>query len=218
MSNLFDPTYQANQERAEFNPNADNRPKSPSVSPVLKTLFWISCILILPLIYYIVKKNTFLKMQNSINDAASGVDVQLAKRADTLTKLADQVKSYKKHEASVFEEVAQYRSLLNSGNTIQNSAQIEALNTSILGRLMAIYENYPELKASVLYQELMDQTTYIEREIAATRRLYNSKVTRFNTEIFMFPASIVASSMHLSTMPLYVASSKQRQDVSMKDL
>lgn len=217
MANLFDQRNPEPQE-TEFNPVADNRAKGPKYGTAVKVIWYLSFLLIFPLIFHLVKRNSFFKMQNAINEASSGIDVQLAKRADTLTKLVDQVRSYKVHEASVFEDVAKYRNLVNAGNGVAHAEEIQKMNDSIFGRLMAVYENYPELKADKLYKELMDQTTYIERELAAARRLYNGKVNSFNTEIFMIPSSIVASTMGLVTAPLYRASSKQREDVSMANL
>ncbi|MFV8413873.1 LemA family protein [Mycoplasma sp. Sp48II] len=216
MPNLFNNSEVKNPEGLE--PVADNTPVVAKASTGAKVVVYASFILILPVIWYIVRRNKFLRMQNDINEAASGIDTQLQKRSDTLNKIVLQVKSYKIHEEKVFEDVAKLRSLTLAGNTAANSQEIESLNNSIFGRLMAVGENYPELKADSLYKELMEETVYLERELAAARRLYNSKVNAFNMQIMTWPDNVVASNMQLSTAPLFQASTKARQDVDMNEL
>ncbi|MFV8483661.1 LemA family protein [Mycoplasma sp. Z473B] len=216
MSNLFNNSELKNPEGLE--PVADNTEVAAKASTPAKVVVYASFIFIIPVIWYIVRRNKFLRMQNEINEAASGIDTQLQKRSDTLNKIVLQVKSYKIHEEKVFEEVAKLRSLTLSGNTAANSEEIESLNNSIFGRLMAVGENYPELKADGLYKELMEETVYLEREIAAARRLYNSKANAFNMQIMTWPDNVVSSNMKLSTVPLFQASAKARKDVDMNEL
>ncbi|MHA3796158.1 LemA family protein [Mycoplasma sp. HF14] len=216
MSNLFNNSEVKNPQGLE--PVADNTPVLAKASTAAKVVVYISFILIIPIIWYIICRNKFLRMQNEINEAASGIDTQLQKRSDTLNKIVLQVKSYKIHEEKVFEDVAKLRSLTLAGNTAANSQEIESLNNSIFGRLMAVGENYPELKADSLYKELMEETVYLEREIAAARRLYNSKANAFNMKIMTWPDNVVSSNMQLSTTPLFQASAKARQDVDMNEL
>ncbi|MFV8478144.1 LemA family protein [Mycoplasma sp. B6400] len=216
MSNLFNNSEVKNTEGLE--PVADNIPVAAKASTGAKVVVYASFIFIIPVIWYIVRRNKFLRMQNEINEAASGIDTQLQKRSDTLNKIVLQVKSYKIHEEKVFEDVAKLRSLTLAGNTAANSQEIESLNNSIFGRLMAVGENYPELKADSLYKELMEETVYLERELAAARRLYNSKVNAFNMQIMTWPDNVVSSNMKLSTAPLFQASTKARQDVDMNEL
>ncbi|MFV8476054.1 LemA family protein [Mycoplasma sp. VS403A] len=216
MSNLFNNSELKNPEGLE--PVADNTEVAAKASTPAKVVVYASFIFIIPVIWYIVRRNKFLRMQNEINEAASGIDTQLQKRSDTLNKIVLQVKSYKIHEEKVFEDVAKLRSLTLSGNTAANSEEIESLNNSIFGRLMAVGENYPELKADGLYKELMEETVYLEREIAAARRLYNSKANAFNMQIMTWPDNVVSSNMKLSTVPLFQASAKARKDVDMNEL
>ncbi|MFV8470469.1 LemA family protein [Mycoplasma sp. AA7A] len=216
MSNLFNNSELKNPEGLE--PVADNTEVAAKASTPAKVVVYASFIFIIPVIWYIVRRNKFLRMQNEINEAASGIDTQLQKRSDTLNKIVLQVKSYKIHEEKVFEDVAKLRSLTLAGNTAANSEEIESLNNSIFGRLMAVGENYPELKADGLYKELMEETVYLEREIAAARRLYNSKANAFNMQIMTWPDNVVSSNMKLSTVPLFQASAKARKDVDMNEL
>lgn len=216
MSNLFDP--RAAQSSEGFSPNVDNSVKPAHVTKPQNVLWFALYIFIAPAIFDMVFRNQFNRMQNEINENASLIQIQLAKRADTLTKLVEQVRSYKDFEKETYAEVAKLRNLTSQTSAVENGAEIERLNNSVFGRLMAVAENYPELKASSLYKDLMENTAYLEREIAASRRLYNSKVTEFNKLLFTFPRNSVASRMKLTTFPLFAASEKQLADVSMDRL
>ncbi|MEA4134222.1 LemA family protein [Mycoplasma sp. 2704] len=218
MANLYSHNEEQNQKG--FEPTASSVEIAAQASTAAKIFLYIimSIPLFLGWIWYFKRKNSLNRMQNDINNSASSIDVQLQKRNDTLVKLVQQVKSYKIHEAEVFENVTKMRSLAAGGRGIENSAEIENLNQSVFGRLMAISESYPELKASSLYTELMDETTYIEREIAAARRNYNAQANTFNKELFTIPTKIVAANMGLSTVRLFQASSKARKDVDMQEL
>lgn len=214
MSNLYNPKNAGNIEG--FEPRIDNDSKKPAVSTAAKVAFWTlgTLFLFIGPIYYISQKNNFMRQQNLINESAGTIEVQLEQRSATLLKLADQVRSYREYEKSILSDITRLRSLKSN---IENAQEIENLNNSLFGRLIAVSENYPELQASKIYQELIEQTSYLERELAAARRLYNSNVNSFNTEIFVFPSSIVASSMNLTTYPMFSTSNQNRQDVSFKD-
>ncbi|CAT04736.1 LemA family [Mesomycoplasma conjunctivae] len=220
MANLYDNSEYKDPQG--FEPAVDNKIIFAQASTAAKIVFWFfgTLLLFAAPIFYIAKRNSLLRQQVEINQASSTIDTQLAKRADTLIKLVDQVKSYKNFEKDILVDVTKLRSnVFNGGNrTINNSVEIDQLNTSIMSRLIATFENYPELKAIEGYNELMQQSVYLEREVSAARRLYNSKVTQFNSEIITFPTNIVSSTMKISTKPLFQASTTQRQDVSMKDL
>ncbi|WP_406613452.1 LemA family protein [Mycoplasma corogypsi] len=199
-----------------FNPNVYNVPVNAKCGGFGKEIWYGSFIFIVPIFVHVSMRNALLREQNDINEAASLIDTQLQKRYDTLTKLVAQVKSYKEYEGSIMQEVTRLRSLIGQGSsTISNSREIESLNNSVFGRLMAISENYPELKASNAYEMLMRETTEIEREIAASRRLYNSKVNNFNQKLFIYPNSVAATSLGLSTAPLFAAAEEHKQDVKM---
>lgn len=214
MSNLYNPKNSANIEGFEL--RIDNDSKKPVVSTAAKVAFWTlgTLFLFIAPIYYISQKNNFMRQQNLINESAGTIEVQLEQRSATLLKLADQVRSYREYEKSILSDITRLRSLKSN---IENAQEIEDLNNSLFGRLIAVSENYPELQASKIYQELIQQTAYLERELAAARRLYNSNVNSFNTQIFIFPSSIVASSMNLTTYPMFSTSNQNRQDVSFKD-
>ncbi|WP_334687116.1 LemA family protein [Mycoplasmopsis felis] len=177
-------------------------------------------LVIFSLIYYFVKRNRFNQLQFKVNNAASSIDVILNQRYDTLTKLVNQVKSYKEFEKETLSDITKMRALTLQGG-IANANELEKLNSSVFGEINvseSFSESYPELQSSSLYKELMNQSTYLERELQAARRTYNSYVNQFNEILFTFPSSIVASMLNLETLPLFVASATQKQDVSMANL
>lgn len=198
-----------------FNPNVQNQviPAKRSTGGLI--LFVIFCILTVGLlaIYLPVKKNYFNRKQMQINQAASGIEVQLAQRRDTLVKLVDATKSSMKFEQSLLKDVVSLRSMaIDKSNAVEANEKIERG----FGRLLAVFEKYPEVRSIQTVQNLMSNADYQEREIAAARRLYNSEVTAFNQEIFTWPACIPATSLKLTTFALFAATEAQKSDVSLK--
>ncbi|AAT28060.1 LemA family protein [[Mycoplasma] mobile] len=200
-----------------FSPNADNRIRRPENPLWLKIIFWISFVLIIPIIFYIVwyikTKNYFIELQTRINQQASGIDIQLAKRRDTLVKTYESVKGYLRHEKDIQENIAKLRSqAINPENRGEVASQIENLTS----QFKISFENYPDLKANTIMIDFMNTIEDLEREIAAARRLYNSDVQRYNQQILSVPGTIVSYNNKLETFPLFVASAQQREDVEIK--
>ncbi len=208
--------YDANAKPAEagFNPNTDNSRHDAKSSSVGKFMFYLFCVLTIGLlfVYKVTKGNWYNSQQIKANEAASNIDVQLAKRRDTLVKLLDATKGYMKYEKELLTDVTRLR---NINVSPQNRNEVSGQMNSAFSRLMMSVENYPDLKANESVQELMNSAEYIEKEIAATRRLYNSTVTVFNQTMFQWPANVVASSMHLATLPMFQASAIQKTDVKL---
>lgn len=218
MANLFDPTKVSSPEG--FSPNVDNTTRKPVASIAAKIIFWVFGIILLfaAPIYFFAKRNSLIREQTEINQAASTIETQLAKRADTLIKVSNLIRSYKEHEQSLFSDIARLRSMRNSGGQIANSSELNELTNNVFSRMALTFENYPELKASELYKEGMEQSIYLEREIAAARRVYNSKVTNFNSSILTWPTTVISSTLGLSTYPLFQATATQRADVDMSKI
>ena len=150
----------------------------------MTTLIIIAIVLIVILILY----NNLVKTINKVKQAESGIDVYLTQRFDLIPNLVECVKSYTKHESSLFEKVAEMRtSYMNT----KDLAEAEKLNSEC-NKLIAYIENYPELKASEQYLSLQQKLTKIESQLQAARRLYNGEVTRYNTKISVVPTNIIA--------------------------
>ena len=163
-------------------------------------------------IYFIVCKNNLNSKQIKVNECASSIDVQLAKRKDTLVKLLDATKSMCNYESSLLKDITKLRaSTINS----QNRNDIDKVTNSAFARLLAVSENYPDIKASESFKTLMNAADYIEREIGAARRTYNSAVSSFNMEIVSWPASYIAAKNNMHTLKMFEASQSQKEDVNL---
>ena len=149
------------------------------------------------ILYSISTKNSFISMREDINKQQANVEVALQRRADLIPNLVATVKGYATHEEKVFTEIAQARSKLagsiNSGNLSEISAANDELS-SALSRLLVLKESYPELKANENFIALQDELAGTENRIAIARRDYNDLVSKYNTKIQKFPASIIANS------------------------
>ncbi|QDY88385.1 LemA family protein [Mycoplasma anserisalpingitidis] len=209
--------------------NVQNQIISPKATTSQKILFalmiFFSCILIFGLIYWPYKwisswPNKLNRLQLEVNDAASLIDVNLQKRKDTLVKLFEETKAYLKFENETFTNVAKLRSLKSEGMSedAKTTQEMNTLMENISRDINISVEAYPELKASKIVSELMSSSEYIESEIAASRRLYNKRVSEFNTEIFTFPILIKAQKMKLHSMSLFAASKESKKDVDMSGL
>ncbi|MDE6894224.1 MAG: LemA family protein [Malacoplasma sp.] len=205
------------QNPGGFNANVDNTQRQAKASFGQKFGWVLLVIFTLGIIWFvsISWKNNLINEQMQINNAASNIQVNEAKRRDTLIKLLEQTKGYMKHEKETLTLVTKYRS---GGTDSNETAKLDNQLANFMMNLNVQYEQYPQLKADSLVRELMSSSQYLETEIAAARRLYNQKVSYFNAEIFMFPKIVLASKIGLSTFALFQATSVQRQDVDMSSL
>ncbi|MGZ5312337.1 MAG: LemA family protein [Solirubrobacterales bacterium] len=143
-------------------------------------------------VIYILSRNSIIASRNRVDEAWSGIDVQLKRRHDLIPNLVEAVKGYATHERETFEKVTQARSQAMGAQGVQQTAQAESALTSALGGLRVVAEQYPELRATENFQQLQNQLSELEDEIQAARRIYNSNVQSYNTKIQQFPMSIVA--------------------------
>lgn len=208
MGNLINTSN--NYNTRGFNPRVDNSIKKANVSIFAKLIWYFSFILIIPILIHISIRNNFFNLQTKINSLSSGIDVQLKKRRDTLIKLLDSTKGFMKHEKSLFIETTKLRKM---EITPEKRTEVSDRTDSVFSKLIAVHENYPELKSNEHVNNLMEQITYLEREISAIRRLYNSDVQKINSKLFMFPSSVVATEMQLYTFPYFEAKAEDKKDV-----
>jgi LemA protein len=143
-------------------------------------------------VIYILMRNSIIASRNRVDEAWSGIDVQLKRRHDLIPNLVEAVKGYATHERETFEKVTQARAGAMQAEGVQQTAQAESALTQALGGLRVVAEQYPELRATENFQQLQNQLSELEDEIQAARRIYNSNVQSYNTKIQQFPMSIVA--------------------------
>jgi LemA protein len=155
---------------------------------------WIVLGLIgLVLLYAVFTYNRLVRLRVRTENAWSQIDVQLRRRYDLIPNLVEAVKGYAAHERDVFEEVARARSHAEAVEGVQAQAAAENQLSAGIRRLIAVAENYPQLKANENFLALQEELTGTESKIAFARQFYNDQVQGLNTLIQSFPSRIVAS-------------------------
>ena len=144
------------------------------------------------LLYAILTFNRLVKHRNRVENSWSGIDVQLRRRYDLIPNLIETVKGYATHERELFEEVTRARSQAIEAGTVGDQANAERQVTQSLGRLLAVAEAYPQLRANENFLALQEELTATESKIAFARQFYNDQVMRYNTIIQQFPSVIIA--------------------------
>jgi LemA protein len=136
--------------------------------------------------------NHLVRLRNETQAGWSNIDVQLKRRNDLIPNLVEAVKGYAAHERGLFDEITQARAAVQGGGGPAQTAAASDQLTGAMGRLFAVAENYPQLRASENFQQLQAELTDTEDKIAAARRYYNSVVQNFNSAIQSFPALLYA--------------------------
>ena len=142
--------------------------------------------------YLVYAYNALVKNKNLVAEGWSGIDVQLRRRADLIPNLVETVKGYASHEDKLFRDIAELRAKSISGGTVTEQSQVSQAMSGMLGRLFAIAEAYPELKADANFRDLQDKLSGVEDEIQLSRRYYNGAVRNFNTMIESFPTNVIS--------------------------
>ena len=135
--------------------------------------------------------NGLVKLDERVNEAWSDITVQLKYRADLIPNVLETVKGYAKHEKETFQMVTEARTAAMGAKTVKQAAEAEKEMQTALGRIFAIAEAYPELKANENFQQLQTQLQDVEDKIQASRRFYNAGAKDLNTRIKTFPVNIV---------------------------
>ncbi len=147
--------------------------------------------------------NSLVRMRNVVREGWSGIDVQLRRRTDLVPNLVETVKGYAAHERGLFEEIAQKRAQSIAADNVSGQAAAEKALQSSLGRLMAVAEAYPELKANKNYLELQQQLAEIEDQLQMARRYYNGAVRNLNIGIQSFPGVLLARPFGFREEPFF---------------
>lgn len=158
-------------------------------------------------------KNDLVRERNDIQGKWAQVDNDLKRRADLIPNLVETVKGFAKQEQSVFGEIAEARSrLLNASNPQQEIAANNQLSGS-LGRLLLLQENYPALKSNENFLRLQDELAGTENRIAIARRDYNEAITKYNTDIEIFPRSVAAGLFGFQRNDAYFKTTEEEKKV-----
>jgi LemA protein len=157
-------------------------------------LIVIVALIVIGALAYILIRNSMIAARNRVDEAWSGIDVQLKRRHDLVPNLVETVKGYATHEQAVFTKTTEARAEAMRAQSVEATQEAEAKLSGALTDLRAVAENYPDLRATENFQQLQRNLNEIEDEIQASRRIYNSNVQAYNTKIQIFPNSIIANS------------------------
>lgn len=151
------------------------------------TLGIIFAVVFVIILFAVMIYNRLVRLRALVKEAFSGITVQLRRRADLIPNLVETVKGYATHEKATFEAITQARGALAGASGVAATAAADAQMTGLIGRLFAVAEAYPELRASENFQQLQGELSAIEGELQSARRYYNATARDLNTRIQSFP-------------------------------
>ena len=155
--------------------------------------------------------NTFVSQEEAIKAQWAQVQNQLQRRNDLIPNLVESVKGYAQHEEGVFKDIADARSRLLAARTPDETIQAANQQTSALGRLLAVVENYPQLRANEQFNRLSDELAGTENRIATERMRYNERVQAYNTSRRQFPSNVTARVFGFKEYPFFEAPAEAKQ-------
>jgi LemA protein len=169
-------------------------------------------IVVIVLLLLVGLYNRLVRYRNRVDNAWAQVEVQLKRRWDLIPNLVETVKGYAAHERGVFEEVTEARTRAQQAQTPAATAEAEGILGQALGRLFAVAEAYPDLKASQNFQELQAQLSETEDKVAVSRQVYNDSVLTYNNAIQTFPGVVMAGPFGFTAREFFeVAEEAQRE-------
>lgn len=165
---------------------------------------WIALgLLVLALLYAVIVYNRLVRLRALTREGFSGITVQLRRRADLVPNLVSTVEGYATHEREVLTEVTAHRTDPTRAGSVEATAQADNAFGAMLGRLMAVAEAYPDLKADDNFRQLQDELAEIEEQLQGARRYYNATVRDLNTQVQSFPDVLLARPMGFGEAPFY---------------
>src|ERR1700749_5095909 len=153
--------------------------------------FVVLALIVVAALWAVFTYNGLVRRKNQVAEGWSGIDVQLKRRADLIPNLVESVKGYAAHERGTLDELTKLRSQTGTQDVAQR-AQTESAISAAIGKVMAVAEAYPDLKASANFQQLQHDLSDIEDQIQMARRYYNGTVRDYNVSIQQFPSSVIA--------------------------
>jgi LemA protein len=160
--------------------------------------------LILPVIYAISLHNSIQRSKIKTDESRSGIGVQLQQRNDIIPNLVETVKGYASHESSTLNDVIKWRNQSANARTFVEQNQAETGLSRAMMNIMAVSENYPNLKADVHFQQLQSQLSILEEKIQLSRDRYNSEARNYNSQLVVFPGNMVANFFNLKPVDFFI--------------
>ena len=168
------------------------------------------------MLYLVGMYNGFVILRTRIQEALSGIDVQLKRRAVLIPNLVETVKGYAKHEKEVFENVTKARASMMTAGSLQEKADANNQMSGALKSLFAVAEAYPELKANTNFQDLQRQLEDTEDKVSFSRQFYNSNVLEYNTKIQQVPSNFIANMFSFKPVDFFAATEEEKKKIDVK--
>ncbi len=163
--------------------------------------------------FIIVTYNGLVKLRMRVENAWSQIDVQLQRRFDLIPNFVETVKGYMTHEQETFEKISELRTSWANASTVEDKAKINNELSSTLKTIMAVSENYPELKANENFLKLSEELSNTENKLSFSRQFYNDTVTMYNTKLQVFPSNIIAGMFNFTARELFKVDDEARKNV-----
>ena len=166
-------------------------------------------ILIVVIAYLVITYNGLVVARQKVKNAWSQIDVQLQRRFDLIPNFVETVKGYMAHEKDTLAKVTELRTSWANAGTVNEKAELNNQLSGALKTIMAVSENYPDLKANQNFLDLQEELRNTENKISFSRQFYNDTVTMYNTKLEVFPSNIVANWFKFTAETLFVAESEE---------
>ena len=172
------------------------------------------------LVVFAIMYNSLVSKKNDVENALGGISAYLKKRADLIPNLIATVQEYASHEKNLLTDLTKARTMAQNSSSKNESdlAKADTMMGQVLGRFMAVSENYPDLKASQNFISLQGSLNEIEEQLSAARRSYNASVTGYNNAVQMIPTNIVAGIMGYQTKIVFQATAEEARLPNVSDL
>ena len=175
---------------------------------------WIALIVIVVLVVLIIALyNGLVVARQKVRNAWSQIDVQLQRRFDLIPNFVETVKGYMTHEQETFEKIASLRTSWANATSVNDKVELNNQLSSTLKTLMAVSENYPELKANENFLQLSEELSNTENKLSFSRQFYNDTVTMYNTKLQVFPSNIIAGMFNFTARELFKTDDEARKNV-----
>jgi len=179
---------------------------------VMPFLVPIGIVVLVIICIFISEKNKFVRYKNNIRNSKSSIDVYLKQRFDLIPNLVEVVKAYAKHEESLFKEVVEARNKYNQTESLRDGM----ITNNDLNKIVALGEDYPELKANENFLDLQKQLAKMESQLQAARRVYNSEVNTYNNAVMMVPSGWFAKLYGYKEEEYFEAKLDEKDNVEIK--
>ena len=171
---------------------------------------WIVlAVVVIIVIAVIAMYNSLVQARIKVDNAWSQIDVQLQRRFDLIPNFVETVKGYATHESETFNKIAELRTAWAGTQSVAEKANLDNQLSDALKTIMAVSENYPDLKANQNFSELSEELRNTENKISFARQFYNDTVTMYNTKLEVFPSNIIASMFHFTARDLFEAENEE---------